>query len=132
MSEATVGVEVYFSAHVEERTDWPLDGSDVIIAKFDLPLLMTKPALVQWALKIGEHSAVSLGTHLHHADFVITNNPATVRKRGISPDHPNCLTCLAGREQALAALAENPDITLAVGQLYWSPFPPASEEAVDG
>lgn len=129
MGEPGVSVDVAFSVAVEERADWPLDGTDTLIAKFTQPVLAAKETLVEWALAICEQAALNLGTHLHHADFVLTSNPHTVRERGIMPEHQDCPDCRAGLTDALADLVEQPKLVLAVGQVYWSPYPP---ETADG
>lgn len=111
--------DIFFSAADADRTDWPLDGSDTLIAKFNGPF--GNAALIRWAYTVSERAATNLGTHLHHADFVLTSNPDTVREWGIMPEHRDCLECIAGVSTALHALEAEPDLILAVGQLYWSP-----------
>lgn len=63
--------------------------------------------------------AANVGAQLHHADYVITSDPAVVRERGIMPSHLDCMDCQQGVTRALEALRDAPDQLLIVGQLYW-------------
>ena len=64
-----------------------------------------------------ERIAAAAGEKLHHADWVITSDPAEVRTLGLMHD---CATCRAGVDQATAFLRDNPDGEVAVGQLRWA------------
>lgn len=67
--------------------------------------------------RLAEQSAARIGERLHHAEFAITKNPATVEARGAMHD---CAECRAGVQRALRMLAENPDEDLFVGNLFWA------------
>lgn len=66
---------------------------------------------------ISFQAAARMQEWLHHAEWVITKDPAVVETKGMIHD---CLTCRAGTDQALAALREFPDRHLLVGTLYWA------------
>lgn len=58
-----------------------------------------------------------LGELLHHAEWVLTDDPEVVRSVGLSH---GCPTCVAGTDQALAYLKANPGRELLAGMLYWA------------
>ena len=66
---------------------------------------------------ISERLAADIGEKLHHAEWVITGDPAEVRTLGLMHD---CASCRAGVDQGLTFLREHPDGELAVGQLWWA------------
>ena len=66
---------------------------------------------------ISERLAADIGEKLHHAEWVITGDPAEVRTLGLMH---NCASCRAGVDQGLTFLREHPDGELAVGQLWWA------------
>lgn len=68
--------------------------------------------------KFAEQQAKNLGRELHHAEFVVTNDPKEIKTRGLEHD---CVTCRHGVDQALARLREEPQEPLIVGTLYWKP-----------
>jgi hypothetical protein len=68
-------------------------------------------------LLVAERVAAELGLRLHHARWTITRDPRAIReivKRG------DCVSCLAGADQALAFLAGHPDREVAAGALQWA------------
>jgi len=73
--------------------------------------------------QLAEEQAAALGEKLHHAEFVITTDPAIVQSHGNM--HPGCDTCETGIATALGVLRQNPAQELLVGQLFW-----ASDEQV--
>lgn len=105
--------------------DQPVAGCDSIIASMPDGLYVTvegKKALAvqmlgRWLRMLAERSVESIGERLHHAEFVITGDPEVVRTRGLAHD---CVECRAGVDKALAALAENPQMEMAVGTLFWA------------
>lgn len=66
---------------------------------------------------LSEQGAASVGTALHHAEWVITTAPEEVRTRG---EAHCCDQCHAGCDTALAYLRDNPGKELMVGTLYWT------------
>lgn len=70
--------------------------------------------------EVSERLAASISETLHHAEWVITGDPAQVTTLGLVHD---CASCRAGVDQALAFLRENPDGEVAVGQLWWARRP---------
>lgn len=68
--------------------------------------------------QLAEEQASSLGEVLHHAEFVLTTDRATVESHGNM--HPGCAECEAGVRNALRALDEKPGHELLVGQLFWA------------
>ncbi len=66
---------------------------------------------------LSEQSAARIGERLHHAEWVITSDPAVVERRGMHDT--DCARCRADVDQALARLAEVDD-PLLVGILYWA------------
>lgn len=91
------------------------EGFYVEIVRGDRALKIQQFA--EWLRKLSEAQAANLGEELHHADYVITTNPATVQARGAMHD---CETCRSGVRMALRKLRENPERELLVGALYWA------------
>lgn len=120
--------EVRFSVVVEGRADWPLNGTDAVIVRFKSPPVISVGWLRAWGYDLAETMGVNLGTHLHHADFLLTSDPEKVREWGIMPEHTDCHECITGVEAAVFGLEQDPHMTLAVGQCYWSPFPPGATD----
>lgn len=116
--------EIRFSAAVEERADWPVDGGDITILSMTLPDVIVPAALSRLGLDIGEAMASGVDTLFHHGDFVITSNVETVRRWGWMPEHDGCERCEAGVANAIAKLEAEPTLTLVVGRLCWSSQPP--------
>ncbi|SRR6266704_5384924 len=58
--------------------------------------------------KVSEKLSTNLGEILHHAEWVITDDPAIVEERGMH-GRPDCTTCRTGVDKALAHLAEGGD-----------------------
>jgi hypothetical protein len=66
---------------------------------------------------VSEAAAADVSVILHHADWVITSDPAEVTTLGLMHD---CAVCRAGVDQATAYLRDNPGREIAVGQLWWA------------
>ncbi len=64
-------------------------------------------------------AAVQIGARLHHADWVITSDPAEVERIGMHGD-PGCVSCRAGVDQVLAGLGHR-YVEVLAGNLYWAP-----------
>ncbi len=62
---------------------------------------------------------VSMLRHIHHAEFVFTNDPEELKTRGLKHD---CHRCRSQLDQALAYLAEKPNEQLAVGTVWYVPL----------
>lgn len=118
MSDGHIELEVI---GVDGMSDHEISGFDTTI------LVMPKQFYVAGALaviqfgrflrELANQQAADLGERLHHADFVITTDPAVVQSRGSMHD---CDECRAGVQQALRILRENPKEELIIGQLYWA------------
>lgn len=67
--------------------------------------------------RLAEQQAADVGEELHHAEFTITRNPATLQSRGLIHD---CDECRAGVQAGLRQLREHPDNDIIVGQLFWA------------
>lgn len=93
----------------------PTDGGDTVIATKP-PTELTMDILQQLA----DDMAAIVGCRLHHAEFVLTTDPAVVRSFGIFPLHIGCEECEAGVERGIAHLERHPDSPLLVGQLHWA------------
>lgn len=65
---------------------------------------------------VSEAAAENIGERLHHADWVLTADPAVIRAVNVH----DCPSCRAGVDQALAALTEHPTVPLLAGVLYWA------------
>jgi hypothetical protein len=75
-------------------------------------------AVVHRALRgASERGAAAVGRRLHHADWVITGDPAQVEQIGMTHD---CGECRAGTDRALAWLAGHPGGEIAAGMLHWT------------
>lgn len=111
----------HFTVEYPGREAWSLDGGDTVICSY--PQSRNGPAtpeqLEAWAVRFGEASAVALGTHLHHGDFVITSDPDTVKTFGIMPIHDGCEDCEQGVKLTLAHMEANPEARMVIGQLHW-------------
>jgi len=110
---------------VEHR---PVTGSDSAIITVpdrlyvrvgDGPAALDVRALGRLLRQVSEEFARSIGETLHHADWTITDDPATVEEVGMH-GRPDCVKCRASVDQALAYLAEDQTRTLLVGALYWA------------
>jgi len=66
--------------------------------------------------QLSERFASELEERLHHAEWVITRDPRTVKERGMLHD---CDFCRDGVERALEMLEAKPNGDLAIGALYW-------------
>jgi hypothetical protein len=83
-----------------------------------------RPALIAAVVsrelrELSDAGAASVGEQLHHADWVITADPAQIRQVGQDTDHPGCEQCRAGTVKALAWLAAHPGGEVAAGVLHW-------------
>lgn len=67
--------------------------------------------------ELSERGAAACGERLHHADWVLTTDPAVVERAGMTHD---CAECRAGTDRALAFLRANPGREVACGMLYWA------------
>lgn len=80
-----------------------------------------RPVLAQVAAAelrdLSVSAAAGAGHRLHHADWVITADPAQVEAIGLAHD---CAECRAGTGRALAVLAADPAAEVAAGVLYWA------------
>jgi hypothetical protein len=125
MSFADAGVPVYrIRTLVEER---PVAGADSCIATVPPGLYVNvgagPPALDARKLgrilrRLSNELAANIGETLHHADWVITDDPAVVEEVGMH-GRPDCGKCRSGVDQALARLADRRE-DLLVGALYWA------------
>jgi hypothetical protein len=70
---------------------------------------------------LSEQGAAGCGEVLHHADWVITDDPAVVEEQGMH-GRPDCERRRVGVDQALAYLAaeERGRRKVLVGVLYWA------------
>lgn len=123
--EALRGVPVYHVRTTREHR--PVTGADSCIATVP-PGLYVKvdngpPALDVRRLgrslrRLSEEMAGNIGEELHHADWVITQDPKVVEEVGMH-GRPGCGKCRSGVDQALALLAHRKE-DLLVGALYWA------------
>lgn len=105
----------------------PIAGSDSCIATLPpglTPAVAGQPALDVRSLglmlrRLSQDMAAQIGETLHHADWVITADPAVVEEVGMH-GNPDCVRCRASVDQALAHLADRPHEELLVGVLYWA------------
>jgi len=67
---------------------------------------------------VAELSAAAVNEPLHHADFVITSDPAVVESHGNM--HPGCEECGAGVRAAKRMLRTDPTLRVIVGQCFWA------------
>lgn len=74
-------------------------------------------ALGKFLRNLAEKQATDLGEELHHANFVVTKDPATVEALGSMHD---CEQCRAGVQEALRRLRDEPETDMIVGQLFWA------------
>jgi hypothetical protein len=108
------------------REDRPVDGSDSCVADLPDGLYVRLPGqepmldlriLGRVLRQLSEQQAERLGTLLHHAEWVITSDPAVVEQRVLHDEA--CAQCRADADQALAHLAAVGG-PLLVGTLYWA------------
>lgn len=109
---------------VTGREERPVAGVDSMIVGMPPALVQLGPREAYPAQvlntvfrSLSESSAARLGETLHHAEWVITTDPATVEKIGMTHD---CPVCRAMTDRALARLSEVPDKPLLAGLLYWA------------
>jgi hypothetical protein len=74
-------------------------------------------ALAEFLRGISEAMATNIGELLHHAEYVVTNDPTIIEARGSIHD---CDECRAGVRRALQLVDENPDRELLIGTLWWA------------
>lgn len=107
--------------------DQPVAGGDSCIATVPDGVLVdtggAEPLVVVQVLspmlrRLGHDMAARIGERLHHADWVITDEPAIVEEVGMH-GRPDCVSCRASVDQALATLAHKRE-PLLVGALYWA------------
>jgi hypothetical protein len=110
-----------FDATYPDRGPLPWQGRDTLIAVIPphLALVLPLAELRAFALNLGEHCAQHIGEYLHHATFVITGSPDTVRTAGLLEEHATCQECLDGVAAGVAYLTEHPAETVIVGTLHW-------------
>ncbi len=107
--------------------DRPVDGAESMIVVMPPGLYVTvgdKPALHMRRFgrlirQLSEAGAHLVEEDLHHAEWVITTDPAVVEERGMH-GHPECASCRNGTNVALEALATDPEQELLVGTLYYA------------
>ncbi len=75
------------------------------------------PRLAVFLREVAERQASALGEKLHHAEFVVTPDPAVVEEWGMVH---GCEECRRGTDEALRMLAQDPTQSLVVGMLYWA------------
>lgn len=78
--------------------------------------LLVQP-LSRFLSSLANKQAADLGERLHHAEFVLTNDPSVIESRGSVHD---CEECRAGVKRALRFLKEHPEHEMIVGQLFWA------------
>jgi hypothetical protein len=102
-----------------------ITGADTAILRAPTELYVEidgeKAINVRWIARflrlISEKFAADINEKLHHAEWILTTNPATVEAHGIVHD---CEDCRAGVRAALRQMAEHPEEEIFVGQLYWT------------
>jgi hypothetical protein len=99
----------YDSSIITVPADWyaTADGTKALLVK----------AVGAFLRELSERQAADLGETLHHADWVITSDPAEVRTRGLAH---GCPSCHAGVDEALVYLRASPGNEVAVGLLFWA------------
>lgn len=80
--------------------------------------VLSMPALRVLLRVLSHSSAENLGEQLHHADWILTSDPAEIEARGLQLH--DCPACHAGVQRAHAALREDPTMEILVGLLYWA------------
>ena len=73
-------------------------------------------ALARWARQTSQAMATNLGEELHHADWVITSDPAVLRAAQMH----DCQECQDSQARALAWMSTHPGGEMLVGQLFWA------------
>jgi hypothetical protein len=115
----------YFVRTIREQR--PPVGSDSCIATVppgvyarvgDGAPALDVPVLGKVLRKLSEEMAANIGERLHHAEWVITDDPAVVEEIGMH-GRPDCGKCRGSVDQALARLADRRQ-ELLVGVLYWA------------
>lgn len=99
----------------------PTDGGDCVIAT--LPESREEADFLLSAAQLRELADVMarrVGSVVHHAEYVVTADPAVVQACGVFPLHDGCETCEQGKRDALRVLAEQPGRQLLIGHLYWA------------
>lgn len=125
MRAAMRGVPVYqVRTRVEHRR---VAGADSCIATVppgvytrlgDGPPALNVPVLGRVLRRLSEEMAGNIGETLHHAEWVITDDPKVVEEVGMH-GRPDCGKCRSSVDQALAMLADRRE-ELLVGALYWA------------
>lgn len=110
--------------------DRPVAGADSCIAgvpdtvylERDVPELsagtLNVALLGRMLRQLSHDMATNIGEMLHHADWVITDEPQVVEEVGMH-GRPDCGRCRSSVDQALAVLADKRE-PLLVGVLYWA------------
>jgi hypothetical protein len=119
------GVPVYHVRTLVEKR--PVAGADSCIATVppglyvkvgDGPPALNVQALGRVLRRLSNEMAANINETLHHADWVITDDPAVVEEVGMH-GRPDCGRCRSSVDQALAFLADRRE-KLLVGALYWA------------
>lgn len=134
MPDSTADRPVY---HVRtKREDRPVIGVESVICNVPASLYVTTsrgeralsmPVLGRLLRQTSENAATLVGEELHHADWVITSDPAVVEERGMH-GNPDCERCRAGTDEALRALADGAYEELLVGVLHYAAAPTSATE----
>lgn len=120
----TAGPEVY-QVHTHDGRR-KVSGSDACIITIPSNVFVTlsgdRPAVDLEALghvlrHVSHDQAVAMGEILHHADWVITSEPAVIEEWGICQS--KCDGCRVAVDKVLLDLIVNPQ-QLLVGRLYWA------------
>src|SRR4051794_29273800 len=90
-----------------DRGERPVSGFDSVIVKapgwmyieLGSRRALNGSQLAKYLRDISEQQAKAIGEELHHANWVVTSDPNTVRTKGMLHD---CAACRAGVDQALA------------------------------
>ena len=72
------------------------------------------------AMELANYVANLCERRLHHAEFVVTDDPRVIEERGLLHD---CTSCRADVDQALAYMSEHHGEALVVGNLWYVPEP---------
>lgn len=127
MSEAAA--QSLWTIHISTgREHRPVSGGDTTVLNLaggfyrevDGKRALLVQHLSRWLQALSENMAKSLGDELHHASFLITNDPATVAALGILPEHRDCEECKSQIANALAYMEERPGVEMLVGHLFWA------------
>lgn len=101
---------------------------DELYTQLDGPAVLEVTRLGIELRRLSEDQARNIGQLLHHADWVITADPAVVERLGMT--EADCDRCRTSVEKTLAFLAEHEGREVLIGMLYWAGSEPAA--AVDG